>query len=165
MPIALCKICKKEFYAKPNWIKRGFGKYCSRECTHKSQYNGKTLICFICQKEIYRPLKQLANSKSKKYFCSKSCQTIWRNSVVYVGQNHPNWKYGESTYKSTLIKHGTEPICKLCNLKDMRMLVVHHIDNNRRNNKISNLTWLCHNCHHLVHHHPMENKKFMEAMV
>lgn len=165
MPIVNCKLCKKSFYTKPNWLKKGFGKYCSSKCAHKSQLNGKNVNCFICQKEVYRPLRRLTHSKSKKYFCGKSCQTIWRNSVVYVGSNHPNWKHGENTYKNLLLKSKTKTVCKLCGLKDIRTLAVHHIDKNRKNNHISNLVWLCHNCHHLTHHYLPEKQKLMEALV
>ena len=31
----------------------------------------------------------------------------------------------------------------------------------RKNNSVSNLIWLCHNCHHLVHHYKNETKNFM----
>lgn len=51
-------------------------------------------------------------------------------------------------------------ICRLCKTKDIRVLAVHHIDKNRKNNKISNLAWLCHNCHLLVHHYDAERNKF-----
>jgi predicted HNH restriction endonuclease len=43
-------------------------------------------------------------------------------------------------------------VCVLCKVSDKRILAVHHKDNNRKNNKVENLVWLCHNCHILVHH-------------
>jgi len=43
-----------------------------------------------------------------------------------------------------------------------KVIIVHHIDKNRKNNKLSNLAWLCRNCHFLVHHHEEENLKFLE---
>ncbi|MBI4281264.1 HNH endonuclease [Candidatus Uhrbacteria bacterium] len=36
-------------------------------------------------------------------------------------------------------------------MKNNRVLLVHHIDENRKNNVLSNLVWLCRNCHFLVH--------------
>lgn len=94
----------------------------------------------------------LVRSKSKKFFCSKTCQTIWRNKIVFIGENHANWKFGESAYRRILAADGKDRICKLCATDDKRILIVHHQDKNRRNNKIENLAWLCHNCHYLVHH-------------
>lgn len=152
MANVVCQVCRREFYAKPNWIKKGWGKFCSRECTFANQRKGKFITCFICKKEAYKSPKELARSKSGKFFCSKSCQTIWRNKIVFIGENHANWKSGESVYRKILTASGKALICKLCGNLDERILIVHHKDRNRENNKIENLVWLCHNCHYLVHH-------------
>ena len=151
-----CKVCKKEFKTKPYWVKIGGGKYCSKWCHYQGLKTGKTIVCFICKKEAYKSIKNLGRSKSKKYFCSKSCQAIWRNSIVYIGENHPNWRGGESTYKNILLRTKILPICSKCRTKDKRVLAVHHLDRNRKKNKVENLIWLCHNCHHLIHHYPQE---------
>ena len=151
-----CKVFKKEFKTKPYWVKIGGGKYCSKWCHYQGLKTGKTIVCFICKKEAYKSIKNLGRSKSKKYFCSKSCQAIWRNSIVYIGENHPNWRGGESTYKNILLRTKILPICSKCRTKDKRVLAVHHLDRNRKNNKVENLIWLCHNCHHLIHYYPQE---------
>jgi hypothetical protein len=104
----------------------------------------------------------IAHSKSKKYFCSKSCQTRWRNSMIYIGENHPNWKNGGARhYRDILRRSRQKEICGLCKTTDKRILAVHHIDHNHANNKLENLAWLCHNCHYLIHHHPDEHQKLM----
>ncbi len=158
MPQVNCKICKTEFYAKPSWLKQGWGIFCSRLCLYQGRRKGKIIKCFICGKESYKQPKALNKSKSKKYFCGKSCQTTWRNSV-FIGNKHANWKNGNSAYRTILTRNGIPKICRLCNTDDKRILAVHHIDHNRGNNKVNNLTWLCHNCHFLVHHHDQECKK------
>lgn len=165
MPEIKCKICSNKFYAKPNWIKRGWGKYCSRKCYHESNKKGKLVKCFICNKQIYKSRKALKGSKSKKYFCSKTCQTIWRNSMVFVGKNHSNWKDGEFTYKNILLKSNKKRICALCSENDVRILAAHHLDRNRKNNNIVNLIWLCHNCHFLIHHYKKEKDQLMAGIV
>lgn len=165
MPTIKCRICSTPFYAKPNWIKRGWGKYCSRACQHRSQKNGSLVRCFICVKVVYKPHAELQKSKSKKYFCSKSCQTVWRNSMVYVGPNHPNWKSGNSAYRNILLRSKAPRMCKRCKTTDIRTLATHHIDFNRKNNHNTNLIWLCHNCHFLVHRYDGERTKLMEALV
>lgn len=164
MPFVSCQLCSKQFYAKPNWIKVGWGKYCSRGCTHASQKKGNWLTCFICKKAIYKSPKEIARSKSGNFFCSKSCQTLWRNSV-YIGPNHSNWKSGEKSYREIIIRSNTTQECKRCKINDNRILAVHHLDRNRQNNKLENLVWLCHNCHYLIHHDKKEDKLFMEALV
>jgi len=153
-----CKICKKEFLAKPSWRLKGYGVYCSSKCQYLGIRTGKNMPCFICGRETYKQFKQLKKSKSGKFFCSKSCQTKWRNSE-FVGDKHGNWKGGEFTYRDILKRNNIPEICKICKTKDSRILAVHHIDKNHKNNKIENLLWLCHNCHHLVHHYKNEQEK------
>lgn len=163
MPQVKCKICSTGFYAKPHWLLHGWGKYCSMDCKRQAQKTGVFTSCFLCGKKVYRTQKALRVSKSKKYFCDKSCQTKWRNSV-FVGEKHANWKNGGSMYRAILTRNGLPKICKLCRTKDTRILAVHHIDHNHGNNVLSNLAWLCHNCHFLVHHDEKERKKFMVSI-
>lgn len=169
MPQVNCVICRQEFYAKPSWLKKGFGKYCSRKCQHEGRKNGQMINCFICEKRVYKAVKALKHSKSKKYFCGKSCQTIWRNTIVFIGKNHPNWKHGEYIYRNRLINNNAIlKICKICKIDDFRILAVHHLDKNKKNNKLENLIWLCHNCHFLAHHYNnIDINKFenMETLV
>jgi len=153
MPQVKCKVCGKEFYAKPSHLRVGWGKYCSQECHHKGLLKGKFVKCDICGKETWKRPKALKHSKSGKFFCSKSCQTLWRNKF-FSGPRHPNWKNGENVaYRNILIDSKIKPICNICGIKDKRILIAHHIDKNHRNNKVDNLVWLCLNCHYLVHKH------------
>jgi len=167
MPTVRCKICKKSFYAKPHWLKLGWGKYCSESCQREGQKNGKIVKCYICDKDTYKTERDLRRSKSKKYFCSKSCQTIWRNTIVFVGPNHANWRGGNSSeiYRNILRRTGKKEQCILCRTPDKRVLAAHHVDHNHGNNDPKNLTWLCHNCHFLVHHYKDQHQKLMETLV
>ena len=165
MPAVNCRTCGKSFYAKPSWLKAGWGKYCSLFCRHRAQRTGEVIRCFICGKSVYKQQRDLRRSRSKKLFCGKSCQTVWRNTMVYIGPNHSNWKNGEHTYRRILVRHQVPQECKRCGDRDTRILAVHHMDRNRTNNKLGNLAWLCYNCHFLVHHYSGEKQKFMGAMV
>lgn len=159
MSTAACIICKKDFYVKPSHQKMGWGKYCSTGCRTLGQFNGKNVSCFICNKIVYRSLKSLGKSLSGKFFCSKSCQTIWRNTILYSGQAHPAWRFGTSAYRRILKATDREQFCTLCKTDDKRILAVHHYDKDRKNNDVSNLVWLCYNCHYLVHHDSDEQMK------
>lgn len=75
------------------------------------------------------------------------------------------WKNGQSTYRKVMLRSQTKEKCLFCGEADARVLIVHHIDKNRKNYKVENLAWLCHNCHYLVHHYDLEMQKFMEALV
>jgi len=152
MPKVKCKICETKFYVKPSHQKLGLGKYCSIKCCAIGRRKGKNVICHICGSETWKRPKALNGSKSGKFFCSKKCQTIWRNKY-YSGKNHANWKGGEYTYPRIMKIHKIEPVCTHCNITDKRVLVIHHKDWDRKNNSIDNLMWLCRNCHCLVHVH------------
>lgn len=160
MPAVSCLECQKNFYAKPRHIQKGWGKFCSKKCKNLSQKTGKTVSCFSCNQHIYRNLKDLRSSSSDKYFCSKACQTIWRNAQ-YVGNRHGSSKGGESSYKQIWQRAKVAPLCAKCKTRYMRILAIHHKDRNRKNNKVSNLVWLCHNCYFLVHHYKNEAGKFL----
>lgn len=146
-----CKNCKEIFYTKLFFIEKGQGKFCSRACSYESMKNGSWISCFTCKKNVYKTAVQIARSKSKKYFCSKSCQTQWRNKE-FSGEKHKNWTGGFSRYRDLLIRAGIPVKCAKCKIQDSRILAVHHIDSNHKNNDVKNLQWLCMNCHHLVHH-------------
>ncbi len=80
MPKVKCRVCKKIFYIKSNWLKRGWGKYCSRKCQYKSQLKGKFVVCAYCGRRVYRSLAELRRkSKAGVYFCNLSCHCAWKN--------------------------------------------------------------------------------------
>ena len=162
--IKKCKICSKEFVTKMSHIKMGWGKFCSNKCHHLSMKIGKILHCHECNKDIYRNPTKLKVSKSGKFFCTKSCQTKWRNKY-FSGDKHAGWIHGQSVYRTVLKRSTGKKLCHRCKKDDTRILVVHHIDHDRKNNNISNLMWLCHNCHFLIHHDILEEKKLMVPMV
>ncbi len=154
MAVCVCSVCGKEFRRKPFLIRRGGGKYCSNACHYANARSGKYVKCGTCGKELYRSPKRLRLAKHKKYFCNKSCQTVWRNKIFF-GPNHKSWKDGHSSSASVtaLNRFRREKICEVCKTEDGRVLAVHHKDRNRLNNTSENLAWLCHNCHFLVHHY------------
>lgn len=153
MPNVTCQICKKEFYIKPSHQLLGYGKFCSRHCHHLGMRKGKYVSCSVCGIQTWKTPKALNGSKSKNYFCSKHCQAIWRNTY-YSGPRHPNWVNGKCRDYRKIIKNSDrEARCLVCGCGDKRVLVVHHKDKKRENNKLENLEWLCLNCHHLVHKH------------
>jgi len=159
-----CSICAKCFEVKASHQKRGWGKYCSTNCRSKSQLRGQSVTCHTCHQQIYRSPRMLTRSKSGFYFCSKSCQTLWRNKT-FIGEKSANWKNGEQAYRKILLRGGVEPVCAICKNSDPRILSAHHIDHDRSNNHIRNLIWLCFNCHYLSHHDSSFNQKVLNMVV
>jgi hypothetical protein len=150
VPFILCKICGKEFSRKLSQIKYAKESFCSALCSSQARKTGRWFDCHMCKKRIYKTVRSLKSSISGKFFCSKNCSIKWQNSE-FIGEKHPNWTTGEFSYRTVLKKEQVSEECLLCGKNDSRILVAHHLDKNRRNNKSSNLVWLCHNCHHLVH--------------
>ena len=75
-----CRVCGKEFYIRPYFSREGWGKYCSKKCKDESQKTGQYVICAYCGEKVYRTLADLRReSKTKTYFCNKSCQCAWKN--------------------------------------------------------------------------------------
>ncbi len=164
MPSVQCKICSKMFYSKPSHLNKGWGKTCSIKCRNEILRTGKLVQCFSCQKEIYKDRSTILRSESNNFFCNKSCQTIWRNKL-YTKEKHANWTTGISSYRNILKRENRSLVCVKCFTADSRILAVHHRDKNRNNNNVDNLTWLCHNCHYLVHHYEAESMGFLDAPV
>ncbi len=156
MVMVACQRCGKEFYVKPSHKALGCGKFCSRACHHEDKRKGEYKACEICGTVTYKQKKALQNSKSGKFFCGKQCQTKWRNSV-YIGKKHKNYIHGTYSYREVMKRADIDAVCSVCSTRDERILAVHHIDHNRKNNTVENLVYLCHNCHHLVHYY---NVKF-----
>lgn len=68
-----CLNCKKEFYIKSSYIKKGRGKYCSKKCQfeHKTKINTLNCICENCGK-IFKTTISIFISKRARH-CSKKC--------------------------------------------------------------------------------------------
>jgi hypothetical protein len=146
-----CRICNKELFIKESHAKKGWGKYCSKECQAKAQIRGRWVECNYCGKRIWRTPKDFKRSKTKKFFCSVSCHCSWENKNIRCGENAPNWIAGQTVYRRLLRRYDKVEKCNKCGIDDKRILVVHHRDSNRRNNDVENLEWLCRNCHYLAH--------------
>jgi hypothetical protein len=162
MPIVNCHVCQRSFSVPPNRVLRGWGKYCSRACQHRDMKRGEMRPCDYCGREIYRRPCDARKSRVNRYFCNKSCRCAWANTQR-AREKHPNWTNGHATYRAALIRADTRPFCRRCRLTDERVLAVHHIDGDRNNNDLRNLTWLCHNCHHLIHHYDDERVAFISV--
>ncbi len=147
-----CLICKKKFYIKEFHAKKGWGKFCSVKCRTKGQLKGEWFKCGICGKKIWRTPKDIKRVESKVFFCSVSCHCTWENKYRRCGENAANWVSGQTVYRRLLERSGVLEKCRICGNNDKRVLVVHHRDTNRRNNKPENLEWLCRNCHCVVHY-------------
>lgn len=146
-----CRICGKIFFTKEFHAKKGWGKFCSIKCRTKGQIKGKWLKCDHCGKPVWRTPKDFKRSKRNKFFCSVGCHCSWENRNVRFGANAPNWIAGETAYQDLMRRLKVPYKCAKCGISDKRVLIVHHKDENRRNNNVDNLERLCCNCHAILH--------------
>jgi len=162
MKEVVCDTCGIKFMRKKSQLLLAKKHYCSIKCFNVSKMKGIFVDCYMCKKRVYKKNNDLRTSESKKYFCSIKCSNTWQGSNRR-GENHPNWINGKSIYKLKLIRTDINSECRMCSENNPRVLVVHHVDQNRNNNQLSNLIWLCRNCHFLIHHYAKElllfNKK------
>ena len=107
------------------------------QCVAKSKIKSVTLSCATCGKAVKATPKRLKTTKSGKVYCSRSC-AITTNNIDVVR----NFKNGQSVYRSKALKH-YGPKCSVCSYDTVRVLEVHHRDENRENNQIDNLDVLC----------------------
>lgn len=175
MPYINCKICNNTFYKRPSR-----GKFCSRKCYGISRKGikypkwlcekiGKARIgkytaprmkvkCSYCHKSTVKRISRTIHKKSSFYFCSHQCHTKWRYGK-FKKANNPGWK-GGITYAGgyRLILHNGEYV------REHRLIMerflkrklkpneyVHHINQNKLDNRIENLQILSPEEHTKLH--------------
>lgn len=152
-----CKYCKKIFrdYEINNRI------YCSIDCMNKGMMQREKLKCKICGKEFELPLSQTVD----RMYCSNECRWIsqkgngnpcWRGGerisgngyVLIYSPNHPFKNNGNCVYEHRLIMG--KSLGRF--LKEEE--VVHHINNDKTDNRLRNLLLFSNQSEHMKHHHP-----------
>jgi len=116
----------------------------------KIKYPPIERICPVCENKFETKI----GSKSEKITCSYSCS----NSFFRTGENNGNWK--QHSYRSTcFLYHKKE--CIIC--KENKIVEVHHLDENNKNNNPENLIPLCpthHQYWHSRYRKEIENKVY-----
>lgn len=152
----ICSNCKIEFVSKKHPTKPQ--TFCSRQCAchvgvkRAVAVNSKgslkvsithTKICLHCGNNFTITEARLNSGSNRGIYCSSSCRiTNWNAESIkrqMPGSYRINaWKVYEKK-------------CYDCGITDARVLVIHHIDGNRKNGKLDNLIPVCHNCHCIRH--------------
>lgn len=142
MPIKICQVCKAEFFVP---IYRNLtAKYCSNKCKGVAlgHDGSKTVACVVCGKEHHRPPSHLGCRPT----CSMKCRGIADRKATPEGNDIP-------FVRKWMRREGKMDSCTKCGYSERpQILVVHHIDRDRGNNKLDNLEVLCPNCHALEHY-------------
>lgn len=87
-----CKHCGKTFYVYKKMIKYAMShkekcscEYCSLNCFHTSTKKRIKVKCEHCGKEFEIKNSEYSRSKSKHFFCSKSCAAYYNNTHKKYG--------------------------------------------------------------------------------
>jgi len=100
----------------------------------------------------------------------KKGQTPWNKNIEYTQiqwDKHPNFKGGKKSYVKMVKRLKLKPVCEACGKSEEdfgRRMHVHHIDTNRENNKLNNISILCVKCHNNLHKNWRFRKCHMETV-
>lgn len=100
--------------------------------------------CPVCDHEF----EIMKGHKREKITCSHSCA----NTYFRSGTLNPNWN--EDYYRTTCFIHHKKE-CIICG--EIKIVVVHHYDENKKNNSPENLIPLCPTHHQYVHSRYKDN--------
>ena len=136
-----CQNCNIEFVSRKTHRTRA--KYCSRKCAQKGYQTGINKLCLNCGTEFYSPnWKQ--NTKNHGKYCSLKCKHLFLYKTSLDSQCPGS--YRKNAWRIF------EKKCYDCGYSlHPEILLIHHIDGNRKNGKLENLIPVCQNCHCLRH--------------
>lgn len=139
-----CINCNEDFLRR-----KGFNtKFCSNSCSSRHFNNLKglskeKLSCAYCQQDVYRTASQLRRSRSGLVFCDKECKRAGQRLKSNIKEVWPNHYGSSKVYRNLVVLDK----CVGCGIDLPWLLLVHHIDGNRNNNKFNNLEVVCPVCH------------------
>ena len=113
--------------------------------------------CPVCNKSIKRCPSSVKSSKSGIFCCSILCKSIVLRGECKV----PGFEKIARRYVNGFSAYGkcrNDSSCADCGMNYKPLLVVHHIDGNRKNGKKENLEVLCH-LHHALRHFKYDEDK------
>lgn len=126
----ICLECGNKHLKLECQLKKGRGKFCSKICANKNRQVGRTIKCLFCEKEFYRRASE--EKRNVLQFCSNEC---YFNNRILNAKKTTYLKEG-SVHRHILVAE------KALNRKLNKGEIVHHIDEDKKNNNIENLAVL-----------------------
>lgn len=161
-PVTLhCNIHNLDFTATAECFMRNTNDIRSScpECSaekRREKNNSVKCECAYCHKIFYLSQSKANNSKSGLHFCCREHKDLAQridSGKIFDIMRPPHYSSTEenvgslNTYRSLAFRNYSHK-CAICGWdEDEDILQVHHIDENRQNNSLSNLIILCPNCH------------------
>lgn len=133
---------------------------CQKEDKNQQYQNDIIILqCAYCGEEFRRAKSKLNNSKSGLFFCCREHKDLAQSLTsgeafkLMRPKHYSQTSATINTYRSYAFQH-QEHQCVICGWnEDEDILEVHHIDENRENNLLSNLLILCPICHRKLTSH------------
>lgn len=143
----ICLQCNCDYYTSC-----GHSKFCSYKCSNINKRAEKVAVeCDWCKITFQKKRSRI--NLSYKHFCKNECKRdYFKNNPNDRGIFHGhNGKSVKSSYRKIAFDN-YEHKCYYCGYnKFVDVLQVHHIDENRNNNTLSNLQIVCPTCHSEIH--------------
>ncbi len=138
-----CKTCGFEWEISPaSLMPSTTDRYSFQGCP-ECKYT--TFNCAYCGKTVRRLKSDLL--KGEYHYCSRECGNRHKNELRALGGE---WDNAKSSYRIRAFNVYPHK-CMVCGWdEDERILEVHHLDENRQHNDISNLSILCPTCHRKI---------------
>lgn len=156
--LSTCEGCGKEFGARKTQVRKGQGRFCSRQCKGKVlsgpsspawQGGDVESVCQGCEKIFLVQKWKVENGEGK--FCSRKCKGKWL-AANRSGKDSVHWQGGPTPYPAEWNKAFKRRVrkrdnytCALCNHYPSRE--VHHIDYIKEHTVMENCITLCTSCH------------------
>lgn len=125
--------------------------FCIQEDINKKKEELRIEVeCAYCHQKFLKLKSRLDNSKSGLYFCCREHKDLAQrieSGKEFDSMRPDHFNAGIFNYRDKALKEYPHK-CAVCGYnEEPDILQVHHIDENRQNNKLDNLIILCPNCH------------------
>lgn len=132
MAQGVCEICKKE--KKDIRYSEFNEKHICNLCYRKHFWKPTPIICKRCGRE---------KAMHAKGLCMGCYSSIFQSEAIRAHNAKKYHQIDKEVYKKLMKK------CLVCDFD--KIVEIHHLDHNHKNNSPQNLVGLCPNCHKLLH--------------